>query len=105
MRQIFEDFCLSPPSASSPLIDFISDFKKDLCSSSNPPNQHYSLFLFTIHYIGDITTANAIDEEAFGKVLKNVTIGTVKAGGSVFGAKAFIWGNVADATLLSLIHI
>lgn len=49
--------------------------------------------------IGDVTTANAIGAGAFGKKLKNVTIGTVKAGTSVFAAGAFVWDDVDETTL------
>ena len=49
--------------------------------------------------IGDVTTANAIGAGAFGKKLKNVTIGTVKAGTSVFEAGAFVWDDVDGTTL------
>lgn len=50
-------------------------------------------------FIGDVTTANAIGAGAFGKKLKNVTIGTVKAGTPVFEAGAFVWDNVDGTTL------
>lgn len=49
--------------------------------------------------IGDVTTANAIGKGAFGKKLKDVTIGTVKAGTSVFEAGAFVWDDVDETTL------
>ena len=49
--------------------------------------------------IGDVTTANAIGAGAFGKKLKNVTIGTVKAGTSVFEVGAFVWDDVNGTTL------
>lgn len=55
--------------------------------------------------LGDILTENAIGSAAFGKKLKNVTIGTVEAGDAAFqGAVddvpgAFVWDNVSGATL------
>lgn len=49
--------------------------------------------------IGDITTANAIGNKAFGENLKDVTIGTIKADGAVFQAGAFSWKKVSGATL------
>lgn len=51
--------------------------------------------------IGDVTAANAIGAKAFGKNLKTVTIGQVKAMGAAFAAVpgTFVWGNNSGSTL------
>jgi hypothetical protein len=49
--------------------------------------------------VGNINSANAIGAAAFGNKLKTVTIGTVKAGAASILAGAFVFDNVAAATL------
>jgi hypothetical protein len=49
--------------------------------------------------IGDINSKDAIGAAAFGNKLKTVTIGSVKAGGCAIVTDAFVYANVAGATL------
>ncbi|MBR1519908.1 MAG: leucine-rich repeat protein [Bacteroidaceae bacterium] len=49
--------------------------------------------------IGDITAANAIGAASFGKLLKDVTIGSVVANGTAIPAGAFVWAKISAATL------
>lgn len=49
--------------------------------------------------IGNINSANAIGAQAFGNKLKDVKIGTVKAGAASILADAFVYANVEQATL------
>ena len=50
--------------------------------------------------MGDINTTAAVGAQAFGKVLKTVTIGAIKADGNVFEADAFHFGdNIGDWTV------
>jgi len=49
--------------------------------------------------IGDLTAIGAIGAASFGKLLKDVTIGSVVANGTVIPAGAFVWANVKKTTL------
>lgn len=49
--------------------------------------------------VGNINAANAIGNKAFGKNLKTVTVGTVKAGAISINAGAFTYGDYSAATL------
>ncbi|MBQ6965528.1 MAG: leucine-rich repeat domain-containing protein [Bacteroidaceae bacterium] len=49
--------------------------------------------------IGDLTATGAIGAASFGKLLKDVTIGSVVANGTVIPAGAFVWAKISAATL------
>ena len=49
--------------------------------------------------IGDITATSAIGAASFGKLLKDVTIGSVVANGTAIPANAFVWASVKGTSL------